>query len=142
MFHWFSTSHLVANAEKRHLLTSSKMPTYIHISNTEILNEEGVKLLGVNLEGRLNFDFHTNALLKEATKKYHALARSCNYINKKKRRTLTNAFITSQFSYCPLVWMSHRRIMNNRINKFPGKALRLVYKNETNLSLDDLLTNQ
>ena len=46
MFHWFSTNHLVANAGKSHLLTSSKMPVDIHISNTEILNEKKVKLLG------------------------------------------------------------------------------------------------
>ena len=82
-FHWFSTNNLVANAGKCHLLTSSKTPVDIHISNTEILNEERVKLLGVNLEGRLNFDFHVNTLLKKASKKYHALARVCNYMNKK-----------------------------------------------------------
>ena len=57
----------------------------------------------------------------------------------KKRRILMNAFITSQFSYCPLVWMSHSRTMNNRINKIHEKTLRLVYKDEKNLSLDDLL---
>ena len=50
-----------------------------------------------------NFDFHVNTLLKKASKKYHALARVYNYMNKKKRRILMNAFITSQFSYCPLV---------------------------------------
>ena len=100
--HWFSTNHLVANAGKCHVLTNSKTPVDIHISNTKILNEERVKLLGVNLEGRLNFDFHVNKLLKKASKKYHALARVSNYMNKKKQRILMNAFITSQFSYCPL----------------------------------------
>ena len=103
------------------------------------MNEERVKLLGVNLEGRLNFDFHVNTLLNKGSKKHHALPRVCNYMNKKKRHILINAFITSQFSYCPLVWMSHSRTMNNRINKIHEKALRLVYKDETNFSLDDLL---
>ena len=37
------------------------------------------------------------------------------------------AFITSQFSYCPLVWMSHSRGLNKRINKIDEKSLRLVY---------------
>ena len=128
MFHWFATNNLVANVGKCHLLTSSKTPVDIHISNTEILNEESVKLLGVNLEGRLNFDIHVNTLLKKGSKKYHALARVCKYMNKKKRRILMNAFITSQFSYSPLVWMSHSRTMNNRINKIHKKTLRLVYK--------------
>ena len=62
MFHWFSTNNLVVNAGKCHLLTSSKTPVDIHISSTEILNEERGKLLGVNLEGRLTFDFHVNTL--------------------------------------------------------------------------------
>ena len=50
-----------------------------------------------------------------------------------------NAFITSRFSYCPLVWMTHSRTMNNRINIIHVKTLRPVYKGEKNLSLDYLL---
>ena len=87
---------------------------------------ERVKLLGVNIEGRLNFDYHVNTLLKKANKKYHALARVCNYMDIKKRRVLMKTFITSQFSYCSLVWMFHSRNLNNRINKIDERALRFV----------------
>ena len=139
LFSWFSANHLVANAGKCHLLTSSNLPVDIRITNTKISNVERVKLLGVNIEGRLNFDYHVNTLLKKANKKYHALARVCNYMDTKKRRVLMKAFITSQFSYCPLVWMFHSRTLNNRINKIHERALRLAYKNETFLSFDDLL---
>ena len=52
---------------------------------------------------------------------------------------LLTTFITSQFSYCPLVWMFHSRTMNNRINTLHEKALRLVYTNKSNLSFDALL---
>ena len=83
MFHWFSTNNLVTNTGKCHLLPRSKTPVDIHISNTEILNEERVKLLGVNLEGRINFDLHLNTLLNKVSKKHHALARVWNYMNKK-----------------------------------------------------------
>ena len=74
------------------------------------------------------------------------LARLCRFtviLNEvngtKKRRVLMKAFITPQFSYCPRVWMFHSRTLNNRINKIHKRALRLVYKNETFLSFDDLL---
>ena len=50
-----------------------------------------------------------------------------------------NAFITSQISYCPLVWMSHNKSMNNRINKILKKALRLGSKDEANLYFNYLL---
>ena len=138
-FPGFPANHLVAYAGKSHLLTSSNLPVDIRITNAKISNVERVKLLGVNFEGRLNFDYHVNTLLKKANKKYHALARVCNYMDTKKRRVLMNVFITSQFSYSPLVWMFHSRTLNNQINKIHERALRPVYKNETFLSFNDLL---
>ena len=45
-----------------------------------------------------------------------------------KRKVLMKAFITSQFSYCPLIWMFHSRRLNNRINNIHERALRLTYK--------------
>ena len=36
-------------------------------------------------------------------------------------------FITSQFSYSPLVWMCHSWTVNNKFNKLHERALRLVY---------------
>ena len=81
LFYWFSENHLVANAGKCHLLTSSNLPADIRIANTKISNVERVKLFGLNIEGRFNFDYHVNTLLKKANKKYHAHARVCNYMD-------------------------------------------------------------
>ena len=39
---------------------------------------------------------------------------------------LLRAFIESQFSYCPLIWMFHSRTLNNKINRLHEKALRIV----------------
>ena len=38
------------------------------------------------------------------------------------------AFISSEFGYCPLVWMFHSRKLNNRINRLHERALRIVYQ--------------
>ena len=37
------------------------------------------------------------------------------------------SFITSQFSYYPLVWIFHSRSSNNQINKIHEKALILNF---------------
>ena len=50
-----------------------------------------------------------------------------------------NTFIASQFSYCRFVWMFHDGALNNLIEKTHERALRLVYRNETFISFDDLL---
>ena len=49
-----------------------------------------------------------------------------------------NAFINSQFGYCPLVWMLHSRKLNTRINRIHERALRVVY-NDMVSSFDELL---
>ena len=54
------------------------------------------------------------------------------------RKLLLNAFITSQFSYAPVVWMFHSRKLKNRINHIHERAIRLVYKDYTS-SFDELL---
>ena len=53
-----------------------------------------------------------------------------------KRKSLMKAFITSQFNYCPLIWMFHSRQLNNRINKTKERALRLVSK-DNKLTFND-----
>ena len=48
------------------------------------------------------------------------------------------AFIESQFSYCPLIWMFHSQQVNNRIYKLHERALRLVF-NDHFSSFEQLL---
>ena len=49
-----------------------------------------------------------------------------------------NAFIPSQFSYCPLIWMFHSRTLNHRINKIHERALRILY-NDHQCTFEELL---
>ena len=38
------------------------------------------------------------------------------------------SFITSQFGYCPLIWMFYSRHLNNKIKSFHERALRITYQ--------------
>ena len=51
---------------------------------------------------------------------------------------LLNAFITSQFSYAPVVWMFLSSKQNQHINRVQERVLRVVYKDD-NSSFDALL---
>ena len=44
------------------------------------------------------------------------------------------SFITSQFSYCSLIWMFYSRNVNNKINRIHERTLRLVDQNNLNFS--------
>ena len=56
----------------------------------------------------------------------HVLARPSNYIDPIKSKLLMDASIQLQFNYCPLVWMSHDRRTNAKLNKVFLKALRIA----------------
>ena len=56
----------------------------------------------------------------------------------KKRLVVTKAFISSQLSYCPLIWMNHSRTLNNKINRIHERSLRVVY-NDKKTTFKDLL---
>ena len=59
-------------------------------------------------------------------------------MSKDKLRSIMKTFITSQFGYCPMVWMFHSRKLNSRTNKIQERALRLVY-NDKSSNLQQLL---
>ena len=76
--------------------------------------------------------------VKKSNSKVTALVRMVNIIPLKRKRVSMKAFIESQLSYCPLIWMFYSRKMNRKINKIQGRALRLVYDDYLS-SFDELL---
>ena len=138
LFEWFKNNHMKANADKCHLLVTRDTDVTAKIGEFDVKNSREEKLLGVKIDSKLSFENHVSSLCKKASQKLHALARVVNFMDLAKRKSLMKAFITSQFNYCPLIWMFHSRQLNNRINKIQERALRLVYK-DNKLTVDDLL---
>ena len=98
---WFNNNGMKANADKCHLLLSTRA-LKANISNYAIINSEREKLLGDN---HLNFESHIKGLCNKASQKPHALPRISLYMNLNQRRMITQSFM-SQFGYCPLIWMN------------------------------------
>ena len=136
---WFKDNYLKLNADKCHLLISNhSRGIVINVEEERIECETSVKLIGVTLDNKLNFNDHVSNICKNANQKLHALARISNFMSQNKLRTLIKAFVESQFGYCPLIWMFHSRTLNNRINRLHERALRLVYK-KSDLNFEELL---
>ena len=113
---------MVANTDKCHLLTSTSEEVSVKIENQIIKISLQEKILGIVIDNRLTFKPHVKNLCKKAGQKLHALARIANYIDISKNRSIMNAFILSQFSYCPLICMFH--------NKIHERTLRIVYDDQ------------
>ena len=116
-----------ANPDKCNLLLSKNENFEANINENTISNARFEKLLGVTFDNQLNFNQHISKICKTASNKLHALARVSSYIDEDKRRILFNSYFSSQFNYCPLIWMNHNKSINKKINHLHERALRLIY---------------
>ena len=121
---WFSK----ANAKKVHLFLNPSVDKTINIENFIIKSSNAEVFLGATIDGNLSFNEHVTYLCATANRKLDALSRASKFMSLKKRRILMKSFIISQFSYCPLIWMTYSRWLNNKINHIYERALRIVYK--------------
>ena len=75
------------------------------IGYINIENSTSEKLLRVKVDKKVNFNEHLHGIIKKASRKVNALSRIFFFMDLTKRRFLMNSFFTSQFSYCPPIWM-------------------------------------
>ena len=71
-----------------------------------ISNSKCKKLLGIHIDNKLTFEPHARSLCKNTSQKLNSFARIAYYL-KFDQRKLLDAFITSRFSYAPIIWMFH-----------------------------------
>ena len=98
---WFSNINMEANQNKFYLSTSSNDELKICVNDYVIKSTKCKKLIGVMINRKLP-----------------------------KSRLIINTFFMSQFSYCLLVWMSHRRIKNDMIIRLHKPWFRITYNDK------------
>ena len=112
------------NTGKSHLLLSGNSRATATVDNSYIESEYEQVLLCITINSNLTFKNHMNSICKKTSQKFNALARIAPYMKIQKRKTIIKSFVTSQFSYCPLIWMFRCRRLNNKINSIYKRALR------------------
>ena len=120
------------NPDKFHLLISGRDhdTVTLNIGGEVIVEKQAKDLLGVTLDNKLSFNEHVKTICKKAGKKLNALSRICRILPFRKRRQLTISFFHSNFKYCPMVWMSHSRELNAKINALHYRALKIIYRDD------------
>ena len=129
---WFRYNGMKLNSNKCHsIVCGHKFERMMSkIENSLIIESNQVKLLGIKIDNKLDFENHMVNICKKASQKLNALARVYGFLPFHRRKILMQAFFNSQFGHSPLVWMFHSRNINRKINKLHYRALRMVYLDE------------
>ena len=138
---WFKSNQLVANPGKFKLmfLGMNARKLGLFINNKLVTPTNSVKLLGITIDKQLKFDIHIKNICNQASKKLWCLNRIRKFLDDKQARRLCNAFVLSNFKYCPLIWMYCNKTLNGKIDRIHKRALRTV-TGAYDKSLDELLS--
>ena len=122
---WFENNKMIANPG-------------IDIDSNMIKSEETLKLLGVTLNYRLDFDPHISNICKIAAAQLNVRKRVTAFIGFTGKQILLQSFVYSNFNYCLLVWYFSSSKPLQKIEKSQERALRFLYNDRT-ISYHDLL---
>ena len=132
---WFGDNSMKANPDKFQFMVLSSDPLEqrkIEIENDiTLLSELRVKLLGVIIDDRLQFNDHISAMCCRA-------ARISEHLDSKSKHIIYNSFVASNFNYCPLVWHFCGQVNNNKLEKLQERSLRIIH-NDYESSFETLL---
>lgn len=76
----FANNQLKSNCDTCHLIISTNDIAENQIEDFSVKSSSSEKLLGVNIDSKLNFDSHVNHLYSNANKKLRALVRVTTYM--------------------------------------------------------------
>ena len=97
---WFNDNYFKMNADKCKLLTNHDENVSISIEGETISAREYVKLLGIKIENKLDYNEHICSICKKA--KLHVLARISHFVNVHKLRNYYDCLFVSLF-LCSIV---------------------------------------
>lgn len=132
---WFEHNEMQANASKFQfsMLTRRILDAVVtlDLNDVTLVSEDLVKLLGVKIDRNLTFHQHISDLCRRASFRLSALFRFQDMIDHDSKIVVFEAFIISNFLYCPIVWHFCGVTNRKKIEKIQENALRFIYKDYT-----------
>ena len=142
---WFESNNMKANADKFQLMFLNRHNAYLdkplQINMCTIKASSNITILGVEIDNKLNFESHINEICNKTSKQINALKRMKHFLDRTCKNIIYNSYISSNFNYCPIVWMFTGKINLEKIEKTNKRALRYV-ANNYEAEYDDMCQDQ
>ena len=138
---WFNNNQTTANPDKFQSIIWSRhriVEFDISLDGHAITRGNTLKMLGVTLDDKLNFNEHVRNMCQTAPCQINALKRISNFLNEQCRMHVYKSFISANFNYCPIVWLFCGKINLKKLEKLQERALATVYCDKS-LAYEDML---
>ena len=130
---WFHDNYMKANPSKFQLIIHGvkyNEDLNLCINDSYIIPQDTIKILGLALDDKLNFNTHVKNICKKASMQLNILKRLSKYLNESCRLCIYKSFIASTFEYAPVVWIFCGKTNSKKLEKLQERALRFIYKDK------------
>ena len=114
LFKWFNANFVKVNGHSSPLLITGNKKVIANIGIKCIESKAVHEFLDITTDSKLALEKCIDEVYKKASQKSISLAGISNYMVVDKRKKIMEAFITSQFCYCQLVWMFHSKRLGKK----------------------------
>ena len=131
---WFEHNYMDANPSKfQGIILGKDVPQSMALSaqGHDIPLSNHLKVLGVTLDQKLNFDMHIDSICLSASRQINALKRLSKFLDQDSRVLIYKSFALSNFSYSPITWIFGEKGNSTKLEKLQEQALRFVYRDNT-----------
>ena len=128
---WLDNNKMIVNPDKFQCIICTKDKAdntglECKIGNKTIKTEASVKLLGIKIDNKLNFEDHVRAVCRKASAQLNALFRIKHILSPESKQVLINSFVMANFNYCPVVWHFTSANASHKIEMIQKRALRFL----------------
>ena len=129
----------VSNFQSMLLSTNGKNDMSLTINDVKIQVTDDMKVLGINMDYCLKFDKHIAYLCAKAGRQLNVLQRLKGSLDYSSCLTIYKTFITSNFNYCPIVWMFASKRSFTAIENIQKRVLWFVLNDYSQISKNYLM---
>ena len=127
---WFKTNSMIVNPDKfQSMIISSKKDlskSVLNINGVELTMEPSVKLLGIEIDNKQNFDKHISNTGQNSSNQLNAICRLQTFMGHKGKEAMINTFVHSNFNYGCLIWHFSSKKSQNKIEKIHERSLKFL----------------
>ena len=120
---------MIVNPDKfQSMIISSKKDlskSVLNINGVELTMEPSVKLLGIEIDNKLNFEKHISNICRKASNQLN-ICRLETFMGHKEKEAIINTFVHSDFNYGCLIWHLISKKSQNKVEKIHEKSLKFL----------------
>ena len=126
---WFQDNHMKVNPEKFQCIVFGKVvnPDTFLINGNVVRPDERVKLLGVDIDNKLNFGHHVSHICQKSGKQVKVLGGLSRVLNESNKLLLYSSFISCYFNYCCVLWHFCNKALRYSMLDFKSPYKQLLY---------------